>query len=114
MFYHICHIGFFGSQFQKGFSKLKDLDLTKMRLIYIELTWKLSFRATLSFITWYDLGCLSWIKLSISEENLSGLYIQSTLVISNSKRLSEILRDIHTSIYQICRTEEKTNSINHI
>ena len=33
--------------------------------------------------------------------------IQSTLVISNSTGLSEILRDIRTSTYQICRTEEK-------
>ena len=32
--------------------------------------------------------------------------IQSTLVISNSKGLSEILRDIRTSTYQICRIEE--------
>ena len=32
---------------------------------------------------------------------------QSTLVISNSKGLSEILRDIRTSTYQICRIEEK-------
>ena len=33
--------------------------------------------------------------------------IQSTLVISNSKGLSEMLRDIRTSTYQICRIEEK-------
>ena len=35
--------------------------------------------------------------------------IQSTIVISNSKKLSEILRDtcIRTSTYQICRIEEK-------
>ena len=33
--------------------------------------------------------------------------IQSTLVISNSRGLSEILRDIRTSTYQICRIEEK-------
>ena len=33
--------------------------------------------------------------------------IQSTFVISNSKALSEILRDIRTSTYQICRIEEK-------
>ena len=32
---------------------------------------------------------------------------QSTLVISNSKGPSEILRDVRTSIYQICRIEEK-------
>ena len=40
--------------------------------------------------------------------------IQSTLVISNSKGLSEILRDIRTSTYQICRVQEKNNLINHI
>ena len=33
--------------------------------------------------------------------------LQSTLVISNSKGLSEIHRDIRTATYQICRTEEK-------
>ena len=32
---------------------------------------------------------------------------KSTLVISNSKGLSEILRNIRTSTYQICRIEEK-------
>ena len=36
-----------------------------------------------------------------------GLHIQSTLVISKSKGLSEILRDIRTSTYQICRIEKK-------
>ena len=33
--------------------------------------------------------------------------LQATLVISNSKGLSEILRDIRTSTYQIYRIEEK-------
>ena len=36
------------------------------------------------------------------------VHIQSTLVISNSKGLSEILRYICTSTYQICRIEEKS------
>ena len=36
-------------------------------------------------------------------------YIQLTLVISNSNGLSEILRDIRTSTYQICRIEKKLN-----
>ena len=40
--------------------------------------------------------------------------VQSTLVISNSKGLSEILRDIRSSTYQVCRIEEKNNLINHI
>ena len=40
---------------------------------------------------------------------VSTVYIQSTLVISNSKGLSEILRDILTSTYQICRIKEKMN-----
>ena len=35
------------------------------------------------------------------------IYLQSTLVISNSKGLSKILRDIRTSTYQICRIEKK-------
>ena len=35
------------------------------------------------------------------------VYVQSTLVISNSKGLSEILRDIRSSTYQVCRIEEK-------
>ena len=35
------------------------------------------------------------------------ILVQSTLVISKSKGLSEILRDIRTSTYQICRTEDK-------
>ena len=38
-------------------------------------------------------------------------YLQLTLVISKSKGLSEILRDIHTLTYQSCRTEEK-NKLN--
>ena len=38
---------------------------------------------------------------------LFGNYLQSTLVISNSKGLSETLRDIRTSTYQIFRIEEK-------
>ena len=38
---------------------------------------------------------------------LRWFHIQSTLVISNSTGLSEILRDIRTSTYQICKIEEK-------
>ena len=41
-------------------------------------------------------------------------WIQLTLVILKSKGLSEILRDIHTSTYQICRIEENNKSNNHI
>ena len=36
-------------------------------------------------------------------------YIQLTLVISKSKGLSELLRDIHISTYKICRIQEKLN-----
>ena len=35
--------------------------------------------------------------------------VQSTLVISKSKWLSKILRNIHSSTYQICRIEDKVN-----
>ena len=37
------------------------------------------------------------------------VHIQSTLVISNSKGLSEILQDIRTSTYQICGIKENIN-----
>ena len=58
---------------------------------------------------------LNFIKNKKNMINLSSpssahnmvLLIQSTLVISNSKELSEILRDIRTSTYQICTIEEK-------
>ena len=42
--------------------------------------------------------------------NITGT-IQSTLVISNSKGRSEILRYIRTSTYQICRIEEKLTQL---
>ena len=35
------------------------------------------------------------------------MLVQSTLIISKSKGLSEVHRDISTSTYLICRTEEK-------
>ena len=53
------------------------------------------------------------VKLFRYHQNFGGYlplplgYIQSTLVISNSKGLSETLRDIRTSTYQIFRIEEK-------
>ena len=40
--------------------------------------------------------------------------LQSTLVISNHKGLSETLPDIRTSKYQSCRSEENNKSNNHI
>ena len=40
--------------------------------------------------------------------------IQSTLVISNSKGLTEILRDIRTSTYQSWGNEENNKLNNHI
>ena len=40
--------------------------------------------------------------------------VQSTLVISNSKGLTEILRDIRTSTYQSWESEENNKLNNHI
>ena len=40
--------------------------------------------------------------------------IQSTLVISNSKVLTETLRDIRTSTYQSWESEENNKLNNHI
>ena len=50
---------------------------------------------------------------TVNKNNLTNK-IQSTLVISKSKGLSETLRDIHTSTYQICGIEENNKSNNHI
>ena len=46
-----------------------------------------------------------WISEHIVIINV--LYIQLNLIISKSKGLSEILRDIRTSTYQICRIKKK-------
>ena len=43
---------------------------------------------------------------NISCKNQTDYKIQSTLIISNSKGLHETLRDIRTSTYKICGTEE--------
>ena len=66
--------------------------------------------------------CVSWISSALfynffnctgrskrrwRKKNGSIFYVQSTLVISNSKGLSETLRDIRTSTYKIFRIEEK-------
>ena len=65
---------------------------------------KLHGSATVSFVRIHD----SRTVQNYSENDLKHQF-QSTLVISKSKRLSEILRDIRTSTYQICRTDEKIN-----
>ena len=49
------------------------------------------------------LGSQGWLSNGYNVE------LQSTLVISNPKGFSKILRDIRTSTYQICRLEEKIN-----
>ena len=49
------------------------------------------------------------LKTNIFLNHLILCHIQSTLVISKSKGPSKTLRDIRTSTYQICRTEENTS-----
>ena len=51
---------------------------------------------------------------SDTEAAFLDLHLQSTPVISNSKGLSETLRDIHTSKYQGCRSEENNKWNHHI
>ena len=47
------------------------------------------------------------MKMKADEKIPYSNQLQSTLVISKSKGLSEIHRDICTLTYQICKTEEK-------
>ena len=67
------------------------------------------FFSHVNICCWYSL-----YQKRISEANLSTHYIQSTLVIANSKGLSETLRDIRTSKYQSCGSEETNKSNNLI
>ena len=46
-------------------------------------------------------------ETQVSPQQAIYMYIQSTLLISNSKGLSEIFQDVHISTYRICRIEEK-------
>ena len=60
-----------------------------------------------------------WIHIifrmrKVSPRKLLSIDIQSNLVISNSKWLTETLRDIHTSTYQSWESEENTKLNNHI
>ena len=69
-------------------------------------------------VEWLILAkCVTLLKYCVNKKKIKNTLgnifsrrhfeIQSTLVISKSKGLFEILRDIRTSTYQICRTEEK-------
>ena len=49
-----------------------------------------------------------YVKVLHLCENFCECDIQATLVISKSKGPAETLRDIRTSIYQMCRIEENT------
>ena len=75
-----------------------------------------------TFFAWrFILNAKVHLWLTISNQKPFGfsvtlhcLQIQSTLVISKSKGLSEILRDIRSSTYQISSIEEKNKSNNYI
>ena len=51
---------------------------------------------------------------AVSSDILLFVDIQSTLVISNSKGLTETLRDIRTSTYQSWESEKNNKLDNHI
>ena len=55
---------------------------------------------------------VSWIGPAYGK--VKSHFIQSTLVISNSKGLTETLRDIGTSTYQSWESEENNKLNNHI
>ena len=52
--------------------------------------------------------------IQVGLDNIRNFIIQSTPVISNSKGLTETLRDIRTSTYQSWESEENNKLNNHI
>ena len=54
------------------------------------------------------------VKIVSTRAGFECLYVQSTPVISNSKGLTETLRDIRTSTYQSWESEENNKLNNHI
>ena len=55
-----------------------------------------------------------WQTINTDYAHRYKIIIQSILLISKSKGLFEIVQDIHTLTYQICRIEENNKSNNHI
>ena len=95
--------------------------ISRLAIIYANLCRQFQKLQTIGNILIYDTSCCTggvrvtprksgqFHSLSPYQGETSAkvFEIQSTLVISNSKGLSEILRYIRTSTYQICRIEEK-------
>ena len=88
------------------FSGKNKKNISKCRLLKI-LPRVLSVKAKKYIAEQTNKALFALIKKSRSLILSFDLQIQSTLVISNSKGLSEILRDIRSSTYQVCRIEEK-------
>ena len=60
---------------------------------------------------------MHYLILELLMDTSLKIYIQSTLVISNSKGLYETVRDIRTSTYQICglrKTINRTTTFNRM
>ena len=85
----------------------KSYSLTHLKLKFDSSKPVLEIAAALNeFGNWWcKRECVEHVALK--DWKLSILRIQSTLIISNSKGLSEILRYIRTSTYQICRIKER-------
>ena len=81
----------------------KRINILYVLLLKVSVKYYCSQRGSdeSSHSSWNKHPCLSYSYIKIQ--------LQSTLVISKSKGLSEILRNIRSSTYQICRIEEKKN-----
>ena len=72
---------------------------------HIWALWILNYKSGMSNTMHISAACIEHAQLD---------QIQSILVISNSKGLTEILRDIRTSTYQSWENEENNKLNNHI
>ena len=76
--------------------------------VYVHGCQRSSFYSLYNMLNNYNLSHFPYYMVKMS------WLIQSILVISNSKGPSETLRDIRTSTYQNCGSQENNKSNNHI
>ena len=110
-----CYSHFFSKQFRHiyvsldvNFNDTLTNDIVSFEQLGLEnLPVQGPYQTGCADLTWSSLFEYTAFKALLHDMTLLQYEVQSNLVISNFKRLSERLRDIRISTYQICRNEDK-------